>query len=493
MSTYDELLATVKRVRDRTGDPNAWQTGLTRAELTAMVTPTTRSEQLDAILLKIRQLHPDLFDPRMLPGGPRTARPADVPAVPSDRQEGAAAEAIADAEAALAHQNSASSQLDLQVVSAIMNAHLKTVEGREALTKLQRETEAAVQTRSDLDTPAGARDFQRFLIGKLKDIRSVVANASLDDTSKSALMAAWTSLYDASKGGPNVPGESRPAPSSPTSAPVRSTTQQSADAADPAWDPLLDSLLADDPGPLGGDSSEQYSTPGSSAPAMPTAPVMPSIPNFGVGPIPGLGTAPGSPAGWSGPGGLPLAGPQERTDPALRGLDDEALLGSEGPDPTDHASSEEDNHNEDEESEQDESADKGERQPAGPTTVTLPDGETVTAASPQLAAAIKAAAGGASITDAFQQQGITIPPPGTAVTNPIDPLQVAPGDIGIFTDRHALALSHDKALLDGQMQHIATVSGPSFLGWEHPPVAAATAPATTDTPAPTRPAGTSTT
>jgi hypothetical protein len=101
--------------------------------------------------------------------------------------------------------------------------------------------------------------------------------------------------------------------------------------------------------------------------------------------------------------------------------------------------------------------------------------------------------GGASIADAFHQQGITIPPPGTAVTDPIDPLQVTPGDIGMFTDRHALALGHGKALLDGQIQHIATVSGPSFLGWEHPPVAAATAPARTDTPTPTRPAGTSTT
>jgi hypothetical protein len=493
MSTYDELLATVKRVRDRTGDPNAWQTGLTRTELAAVVTPTTRSEQLDAILLKIRQQHPALFDAWTLPGETRTTRPAGVPAAPLDRQEGAAAEAIADAEAALAHQNSASSQLDLQVVSAIMNAHLKTVEGREALTTLQRETEAAVHTRSDLDTPAGARDFQRFLIGKLRDIRSVVANASLDDTSKSALMAAWTSLYDASKGGPSAPGESRPAPAAPTSAPVRSTTQQAADVADPGWDPLLDSLVADDPGLVAGDSSDQYSTPGSTAPSMPTAPVMPGIPNFGAGQIPGLGAAPGSPAGWSGPGGLPLGGPQERTDPALRGLDDDALLGSEDPDRTDHASSEEaDNRKEDEDREQDAPADEREPQPAGPTTVTLPDGETVTAASPQLAGAIKAAAGGASIADAFHQQGITIPPPGTAVTNPIDPLQLAPGDIGMFTDRHALALGHDKALLDGQIQHIATVNGPSFLGWEHPPVAAATAQATDDTPAPTRPAGTST-
>jgi Domain of unknown function (DUF4226) len=492
MSTYDELLATVKRVRDRTGDPNAWQTGLTRTELTAVVTPTTRSEQLDAILFKIRQQHPDLFDARTPQGKPPTTGPAAVPAAPSDRQEGAAAEAIADAEVALAHQNSASSQLDLQVVSAIMNAHLKTVEGREALTKLQRETEAAVQTRSDLDTPAGARDFQRFLIGKLIDIRSVVANASLDDTSKSALMAAWTSLYDVSRGEPSASGESRPAPAAPASAPARSTTQQSTDVGDPGWDPLLDSMLTDDPGLLAGDPSEQDPTP--RVPATPTAPIMPSSPNFGGGSIPGLGAAPGMPAGWGGAGGLPFSGPQERTDSELRGPDDEGLLGSEDTDPKDRASSEEaDNHQEDQEREQDASADKGEPQPTGPTTVTLPDGETVTAASPQLAAAIKAAAGGASIADAFHQQGITIPPPGTAVANPIDPLQVAPGDIGMFIDRHAVALGHEKALLDGQIQHIATVSGPSFLGWEHPPVAAATAPATTDTPVPTRPAGTSTT
>ena len=102
--------------------------------------------------------------------------------------------------------------MDLQVVSAILNAHLKTVEGSEALNTLQQETEAAVRTRSDLDTPAGARDFQRFLISKLRDIRAVVANASLDDTSKSTLMAAWTSLYDASKNETAVPGQRRPAP-----------------------------------------------------------------------------------------------------------------------------------------------------------------------------------------------------------------------------------------------------------------------------------------
>ena len=126
MSTYDELLATVKVVRDRTGDPNAWQAGLTRNELTAVVTPATRADDLAAISTKIRRQHPNFFDTRAMPASPG----------PSEPEQGEAAEAIASAEAALAHQNSASSQLDLQVISAIMNAHLKTVEGAEALTTL---------------------------------------------------------------------------------------------------------------------------------------------------------------------------------------------------------------------------------------------------------------------------------------------------------------------------------------------------------------------
>ncbi|MEM6106532.1 DUF4226 domain-containing protein [Mycobacterium sp. 050272] len=461
MSTYDELLGTVRVVRDRTGDPNAWQAGLTPTELSAVITPTKRPEQLDTILAKIRRQHPGLF-------GSTAAPPAAAP----QRTEGAAAEAIAGAEAALAHQNSASSQLDLQVISAIMNAHLKTVEGAEALSALQRETEAAVQTRSDLDTPAGARDFQRFLIGKLRDIRAVVLTASLDDTSKSALMAAWTSLYDASKSVPSGAGETRPAS---VASPARA-----ADPVDAGDDPLLDSLLADDPGLLTGESGPGTAE-SSPAPAMPSA--TPGIPNLGLGSAPG----PGSMGGWGTPGGMPLPWRQEgsESDRAAAGLDEDPDADS-----ADHQSDEADERTDDEHGED---VSTPESPGAGPTTVTLPDGDTVTAASPRLAAAIEAAVGGASIPEAFHQQGITIPAPGTAVANPIDPVQVVPGDVGIFTDRHALALGHTKALLDGQIQHIATVSGPSFLGWEHPPAATATSPARTDAPTPTRPAASPTT
>jgi hypothetical protein len=67
----------------------------------------------------------------------------------------------------------------------------------------------------------------------------------------------------------------------------------------------------------------------------------------------------------------------------------------------------------------------------------------------------------------------------------------------MFTDRHALALGESRALVNGQIQHISTVNGPGFLGWEHPPVPVNAptpnagdppAPNAGDPPAPTRPA-----
>jgi hypothetical protein len=384
------------------------------------------------------------------------------------RQLGDAADAIRCAESRLAHQNSATAQIDLQVVSAILNAHLKTLDGRDALDTLQHEIQAAVGTRTDLDTPSGARDFQRFLITKLRDIRTVVADTGLDDTSKSALMAAWTSLYDVSRTPTGEQSDARPAPaptagSSPPGGP--------ADLSDDEMDPYLDSLLAeDDPGVIPAEAPPQ-----AAATPMPMPPAMPSAPNLGGGGMPGFGM----------PGGLPLAGLPQELD---RGRATEPTDGVPAEDPLpqeERAPAEGDDNGPGDDPAP--SATPETLAPAGPTTVTLPNGETVTAASPQLAAAIKSAAGGTPILDAFRQQGITIPPPGTAVTDPVDPSRLSPGDIGMFANRHALALGNGKALLNGQIQHISTVKGPSFLGWEHPPGAVSVA-AATEAPAPTRPA-----
>lgn len=445
MSTHEDLLATIRYVRDRTGDPNAWQTGLTPTEVTAVVTSTTRSEQLDAILRKIRQRHSNLYYP-----------------APPDREQGDAARAIADAEAALAHQNSATAQLDLQVVSAILNAHLKTVEGGESLHELQQEIEAAVRIRSDLDTPAGARDFQRFLIGKLKDIREVVATASLDAASKSALMAAWTSLYDASKGDRGDADDRGPASVGSGGAPARGAGQQPELPTRAEPDCLLDSLLLEDPGLL----ADDLQVPGGTSAAIPSASSTPSLPNLGGATMPGGGATPALVPGVSAPGGLPLSG-------LLRGVGDEPELtdfderGQEVRDPADYEhSNEPDERRADDREGADEDAGlgKSESPPQAPTTVTLPNGETVTAASPQLAAAIKAAASGTPIADAFQQQGIAIPLPGTAVANPVDSARISAGDVGVFTAT-PLPLALAKPTTCGPCRRRTTRSAKVWTRW----------------------------
>lgn len=377
-----------------------------------------------------------------------------------DHQQGDAADAIRNAEVALAQQNSTTAQVDLQVVAAVLNAHERAAAGGEALGKLQHDIEAAVTTRSDLDTPAGARDFQRYLIGKLRDIRSVVASASLDDTSNSALLAAWTSLYNSAKPATDEGQDHAGAPTS-------NVDQSRPAATETGLDPYFGVPPADDPAGMPDGTPAQN-------PTQP-APMTPAVPSFGGGGLPG---------GWAMPGGPPLSA-------ALPGNDDQRSRGDlddalpEPKDPADTWPSDRDDSPTDQHTE----AAAAETPATGPTTVTLPNGDTVTAANPQLAAAIEAAAGGTPIADAFRQEGITIPPPGTAVADPVDPSLLSPGDIGMFTDRHALALGESRALLNGQIQHISTVNGPSFLGWEHPPVPVTpAAPDRTDPPAPTRPA-----
>jgi hypothetical protein len=486
MATPNDVLAAIEHVSECTGDQQAWLAGLTPQDVADAATIfAANPRRLDGLITRIRQQHPDLFNPTtgamIFPArtGPAGRRSANAPpdGAATDHQEGDAADAIRNAEAALAQQNSATARLDLQVVTAILNAHRKNAEGTEALDRLQGDVEAAVRTRSDLDTPAGARDFQRFLIGKLRDIRAVVANANLDDTSSSALMAAWTSLYDSSKSGPadtteNAANTQHSTSAEPVVSPAESASPSRPAAPDAAMDPYLESLLADEPG----------SPPGSPPPLPPSAapitPAMPSIPSFGGGAVPGGGAMPS----WAMPGafGLPASAQGSNDERTPVDLDDAPPESDDALDqPPDEDQADRENAG----------ATAGEVPAPGPTTVTLPDGQTVTAASPALAAAIKAAVDGTPIADAFRQQGISIPPPGTAVAAPLDPARLAPGDIGMFTTRHALALSQSKALLDGQMQHISTVNGPSFLGWEHPPEpVSAAAPARTDPPVPTRPA-----
>jgi hypothetical protein len=105
--------------------------------------------------------------------------------------------------------------------------------------------------------------------------------------------------------------------------------------------------------------------------------------------------------------------------------------------------------------------------------VQLPDGSTADAATPAAAQAVRACLAGTALDAAYRQAGVQLPPPGTPVTAPIDPSQLAAGDVGMFKDHYVVALGAAKALKDGQVVPLASVSSsPDFLGWMRPSVPA---------------------
>jgi hypothetical protein len=459
VASYQDLLDAIARVGAGTGDNRAWMTGLSDTDLALVTSPVNvvSPNAIDNVVAKIRTLHRQVFDPAS-------------PAAPSPEVgEGRAADAIRTAETSLAQQHSVSAQLDLQVIAAVLNAHTTHAAGRQSLDGLQDDIETAVATRTDLDTPAGARAFQRYLIGKLRDIKAVVETAGLDDTSKASLAAALASLYVGAT--PDATDEHAPTPKPP--APPAENQLPAADLPAVGTDPLDDALLPEDfaaPPPDPSAASQPMSAP--------MIPPMAGIPAFGGGTSPAMGPAPMPPTLDN------LTSPRSLTEDSLLDdpmPDDPVDDGEEAP------AAEAD----------DEAAGEEPTTPASndATIVHLPNGETVTAPSPQVAAAITAAVAGTPIPEAFHQQGITIPAPGSAVPHPIEPARVIAGDIGMLTDRHALALGNGKAVFNNQIQPIASVNGPSFLGWEHPPepgsatsTPRATQQAQSDQPTPTRPA-----
>lgn len=495
MASYHDLLDAIARVRSVTGDSESWKTGLTGDDVATACNPASSSAALGAVLAKLAAAHPEVF----LAGSPAGA---GVP--PPQIGEGATAEAIRDAQAALAHQNTAAAQVDLQVVTAVLSARSAHDDGAAELAVLQRDIEVAVAARADLGTPAGAREFQRFLIGKLRDIREVVENSSLDATSKAALASALATLYASAtpeQPGPGAgPSGDRCTPSPDTASeatlpepeaphdflPDDSAALDGIDPLppDPFWaEGPLDPYWTEVPEPGLSESATIAAAPPPPAPT-PIAPAPAPATPWGGAPAGGVPFGGGAPPG----GGLlaptsPLPGPLPEwwtTDLLGAGRGEEAPVEptfDPGPGPlddpivdrldtTDPASDEQ----------------PGEAPPAD-TSVELPDGDTVTAPSPQLAAVITSAIAGTPIPEAFRLQGITVPEPGSAVSAPLEPARVGPADIGVFTDRHALALGNGKILLDGQIRPIADASGPGFLGWQHPPAPEPTN-ATPDIPAP---------
>lgn len=467
MSALSDLRDAIDHITACTGDGEAWKHGLTPADISAVSATVVDQNAAGGLLAKIRANHPELFDAR-------TGAPISAP-TQSPGQRGDSVTAIQKAEDDLAQQNSASAQLDLHVVAAVLNAHATAAEGSARLRDLQDDIEAAVRTRTDLDTAAGAREFQRFLIGKARQIAAVVESADLDAGSKAALATAWTALYRSgdqtaaegpADGAAPVARAAAAAPPGPT---PETLPPYGSDLGD---DALANALLASsepqpDVAPTAAAAPVQpasaipqpSTTPFTAPPMMSGLPSMPGMPNLS-GLLPDLARP--DPAAVRSASALdePLDLPATENGPVgddLPGPDDPPVDDTDATEPP---------------------------PPAGDsTTVRLPDGSEMHAPTTALAEVFRATLNGTPVVDAYRAAGITVPPPGTAVPHPVEPFRVVGGDVGMFSDRQALALDRDRAVLDGRIQPVASIGGPSFLGWLHPPSQGATTAASAPDPA----------
>ncbi|WP_240630980.1 hypothetical protein [Mycolicibacterium sp. GF69] len=220
------------------------------------------------------------------------------------------------------------------------------------------------------------------------------------------------------------------------------------------------------------------------------------IPGLGGG-IPGFGGG-GSPFGGGG-GGLPGAGFVDPLASSLAGLADPERTGlgftdepddkaddkdSEAPEFEEAGLKDEGGDGESGDGEQDagtapagaNGAPGGEPgvvppvvEPPKSTEITLPSGEVTEARSPVGAEAVRAALAGSSVSESYQKAGVTLPPAGTPVTEPIPPTKLQAGDVGMWKDHQVMALGNGKVLVSGQEQPLESVSsGPDFLGWFDP-------------------------
>lgn len=100
----------------------------------------------------------------------------------------------------------------------------------------------------------------------------------------------------------------------------------------------------------------------------------------------------------------------------------------------------------------------------------LPSGcELVYARSAAGGAALAAVISGVSVAEAYEHQGIALPPVGTRVNDPVPFESLWAGDVGMCIDDLAVALGNGRAMVSGLVQSISEVSSaPGFLGWFDP-------------------------
>jgi Domain of unknown function (DUF4226) len=117
-------------------------------------------------------------------------------------QAGLSIGAVGEQQSAVSTQHAAAGDADRALAEALTDAHAATVEGIRRLDAIAAEIDSAVtnQAALGLDTAIGAREFQKFLIAKQREISAVVSDARELDGAKKAVLEKLSEHYTASAG-----------------------------------------------------------------------------------------------------------------------------------------------------------------------------------------------------------------------------------------------------------------------------------------------------
>lgn len=112
-------------------------------------------------------------------------------------QTGPSVPAIQARQSAMATRHDSVAEADRALMEVLASAHAATRESIRRLDAIADEIERAVpQHRSlALDTPMGAREFQKFLVAKQREITAVVADARELDRAKTAVLQSLRGEY----------------------------------------------------------------------------------------------------------------------------------------------------------------------------------------------------------------------------------------------------------------------------------------------------------
>jgi predicted component of type VI protein secretion system len=117
-------------------------------------------------------------------------------------QPGPSVAALQARQSALASQLSAVADADGVLTEVLAAAHAAIRESTRRLDAIADEIDRAVSGQANLaiDTPLGAREFQKFLVAKQREIAAVVTDAHELDRAKMAVLESLRAQYTGSRG-----------------------------------------------------------------------------------------------------------------------------------------------------------------------------------------------------------------------------------------------------------------------------------------------------